>query len=71
MSVLKELPKDDGSEAHRSAELLPAGYGELTVAKLLPRLNELSVTELWRVQDYERRHANRTPVLDAIERLLD
>jgi hypothetical protein len=51
-------------------ELPVPDYDELTVARVLPRLERLTLSQLRRLQDYERRHANRRPVLDAIERLL-
>jgi polyhydroxyalkanoate synthesis regulator phasin len=46
------------------------GYDELTAAQVNSRLKGLSATELRRVREYERRHANRKSVLDAIERAL-
>lgn len=48
-----------------------SGYDELTVAQVCARLDELTSAELRRVQDHERRHANRKSVLARIERLLD
>ena len=47
-----------------------SGYDDLTAAQVAPRLNELTPAELRRVRDYERRHANRKSVLDAIEKAL-
>jgi hypothetical protein len=46
------------------------GYDELTAAHVNARLKGLSPTELRRLREYERRHANRKSVLDAIERAL-
>jgi polyhydroxyalkanoate synthesis regulator phasin len=46
------------------------GYDELTAARIQARLRPLSPAELRKVRDYERRHANRKSVLDAIERRL-
>jgi hypothetical protein len=46
------------------------GYDDLTAAQVNARLKGLSPTELRRVRDYERRHANRKSVLEAIERAL-
>jgi hypothetical protein len=46
------------------------GYDELTAAQVVDRLGELSPAQLRKVRDYERRHANRKSVLDAIERAL-
>jgi hypothetical protein len=51
--------------------MLPvAGYDELTVAQVLPQLAGLSYHQLRRLREYERRHANRKPILDAIEHVL-
>ena len=50
---------------------LPIGdYETLTVGQVLPRLAGLTVCELHQVADYERRHAHRHAVLEAIERAL-
>jgi hypothetical protein len=46
------------------------GYDELTAAQVNARLKGLSPTDLRRVREYERRHANRKSVLEAIERAL-
>jgi hypothetical protein len=46
------------------------GYGDLTAGQVTGRLGELSPAELRKVRDYERRHANRKSVLDAIEKAL-
>ena len=48
-----------------------ADYDELTARQVQARLGELSPGQLRAVDDYERRHANRKTVLDAIERALD
>jgi hypothetical protein len=45
-------------------------YERLTVARVLPRLADLNPSQLRRVLDFERRHGNRQPVLDAIEQAL-
>ena len=47
-----------------------AGYDDMTAAQVTERLGDLSVTELRRVRDHERRNANRKSVLTAIERKL-
>jgi polyhydroxyalkanoate synthesis regulator phasin len=47
-----------------------AGYDDMTAAQVNARLKDLSPNELRRVREYERRHANRKSVLDAIERAL-
>jgi polyhydroxyalkanoate synthesis regulator phasin len=46
------------------------GYDELTVAQIRQRLGNLDRTELRKVRDYERRHANRKSLLTRIEKLL-
>jgi hypothetical protein len=42
------------------------GYDELTSAEVADRLDDLDVTELRALRDYERRNANRKSVLDAV-----
>lgn len=66
MSVADAVQTGTGDD-----ELPIENYAELTVAGVLPRLHGLSRTELGRVRDYERRHANRLAILQAIERALD
>ena len=44
------------------------GFGDLTAAQIVSRLGDLNRAQLRKVRDYERRHANRKSVLDAIER---
>jgi len=55
-------------------ELVPGlpldDYKHLTVARVLPRLEQMSPSQLRRVLDFERHHGNRQPVLDAIEHAL-
>jgi hypothetical protein len=46
------------------------GYDELSVGQVSARLPSLTAPELRKVRDYERRHANRKSVLDAVEKLL-
>jgi hypothetical protein len=46
-------------------------YDGLTVRQVQARLGELTPGELRQLDEYERRHANRKMVLDAIERALD
>lgn len=46
------------------------GYDELTAGQVDQRLAGLKPADLRKVRDYERRHANRKSVLDAIERAL-
>jgi hypothetical protein len=60
--------------ARRAAGLGPSfpivGYDDLTVAQVQARLNGLTPAELRKVRDYERRHANRKTVLNAINEQL-
>jgi polyhydroxyalkanoate synthesis regulator phasin len=46
------------------------GYDDLTAAQVNARLKGLSPSELRKVREYERRHANRKSVLDGIEKAL-
>jgi polyhydroxyalkanoate synthesis regulator phasin len=46
------------------------GYDSLTARQVQARLSGLDAGELRRVRDYERRHANRKTVLDAVQRVL-
>jgi hypothetical protein len=64
---------DDFPAAAGTGDDVPpiANYDELTVARVLPLLNGLSRAQLWQAHEYERRHANRIAVVEAIERALD
>ena len=53
-----------------SAAFPISGYEALTAREVQGRLNGLSRADLAQVRDYERRHANRKTVLDAVERAL-
>jgi polyhydroxyalkanoate synthesis regulator phasin len=46
------------------------GYDDLTAGQVEQRLDGLKPAELRTVRDYERRHANRKSVLEAIEKAL-
>ena len=46
------------------------GYDDLTAAQVQARLDGLSSAELRKVREYERRHANRKSVLEAINKSL-
>jgi polyhydroxyalkanoate synthesis regulator phasin len=46
------------------------GYDELTAGQIADRVADLTPAQLRKVRDYERRHANRKSVLQAIERAL-
>jgi hypothetical protein len=72
MSLLSDSPaeRQQDAEAEAEADLPIAGYDELTVAQVVPRLSGLSDPQMRRLHEYERRHGNRKPVLDAIERIL-
>jgi polyhydroxyalkanoate synthesis regulator phasin len=67
--VLREVDR-----ARRATGLGPSfpisGYDDLTAAEVTERLNGLSAADLRRVQDHERRNANRKSVLTAIDRKL-
>jgi polyhydroxyalkanoate synthesis regulator phasin len=60
--------------ARRTVGVGPAfpilGYDDLTAAQVRDRLDGLTPPELRKVRDYERRHANRKTVLEAIEQAL-
>ncbi|HWF24330.1 MAG TPA: hypothetical protein VG275_02715 [Solirubrobacteraceae bacterium] len=60
--------------ARRTVGVGPAfpilGYDDLTAGQVRDRLDGLTPPELRKVRDYERRHANRKTVLEAIERAL-
>ena len=47
-----------------------SGYDDMTAAQVTERLTELSMADLRRVRDHERRNANRKSVLNAIEKAL-
>ena len=61
--------------ARRTAGVGPSfpilGYDDLTAAQVQTRLDGLSPAELRKVRDYERKHANRKSVLDAVESKLN
>jgi hypothetical protein len=60
--------------ARRTVGVGPAfpilGYDELTAGQVNHRLGGLTPPQLRKVRDYERRHANRKTVLEAIEKAL-
>jgi polyhydroxyalkanoate synthesis regulator phasin len=60
--------------ARRTVGVGPAfpilGYEDLTVGQVEDRLTGLTPPQLRKVRDYERRHANRKTVLEAIEKAL-
>jgi ferritin-like metal-binding protein YciE len=54
-----------GAVASQS-DLAIAGYDERTAEEIVARLSELSQIDLAKVDSYERRHENRTTVLDRV-----
>jgi polyhydroxyalkanoate synthesis regulator phasin len=60
--------------ARRSVGVGPSfpiiGYDELTATQIRQRMRGLNPSELRKVRDYERRHANRKSVLSGIEKQL-
>ncbi|HTX47465.1 MAG TPA: hypothetical protein VMD48_14380 [Solirubrobacteraceae bacterium] len=60
--------------ARRAVRVGPAfpilGYDDLTAGQVTTRLGELKPAELRKVRDYERKHANRKSVLEAVEKAL-
>jgi hypothetical protein len=46
------------------------GYDDLTAAQVQARLEGLAPSELRKVREYERRHANRKSVLEAVDKAL-
>jgi polyhydroxyalkanoate synthesis regulator phasin len=64
-------PRPRRTRARRAAANLPiADYDELSAAEVQEQITSLAPAELRKLRDYERRHANRKTVLDAIERKL-
>jgi len=67
-------PRVQADRVRRAAGVGPSfpilNYDELTATQVQGRLTDLSPAELRKVRDYERRHANRKSVLNAIEKKL-
>ena len=57
-----------GVGAGRSLPIV--GYDELTASQIRQRLAGLNGSELRKIRDYERRHANRKTVLTGVEKRL-
>lgn len=53
----------------REDDLPISGYGRLTATDITQRLRDLSQSDLTVIEGFERAHANRSTVLDAIEEL--
>jgi polyhydroxyalkanoate synthesis regulator phasin len=71
--ALRSLPgtraESEPEEGPPESEDLPiTGYDELTARQVQEQLTGLRPAELRRVREYERRHANRKTVLEAVER---
>jgi hypothetical protein len=64
ISELTALPR-------RGAPSFPVdGYEDLTVAQVLKQLDGLSDLQLRQVREFERKHANRKSLLDALDKAL-
>ncbi|OAH13673.1 hypothetical protein [Streptomyces jeddahensis] len=63
------MAKEVQGAAAREDDLPISDYGQLTVSDITQRLRTLPQDELTVVEGYERAHANRAGVLNAIERL--
>ncbi|MER6411286.1 hypothetical protein [Streptomyces humidus] len=73
--ALREMPYPTraAEQAHRAPireqDLPIPAFGRLAVAGIQQRLRDLSQTQLTVIENYERTHAHRPAVLDAIQRL--
>jgi polyhydroxyalkanoate synthesis regulator phasin len=66
-----KAPAGRSGTAKRSPGGLPfAGYDDLTAAEITKRVKDLTPAQLRKVRDYERGHAGRKSVLNAVERKL-
>jgi hypothetical protein len=54
MAITEERPAPAGDFEHADIGLPMPGYGEFTVARLLPLLSELNALELRRLDEIER-----------------
>jgi hypothetical protein len=66
--VLREVKRATGLGGTASFPI--DDYDDLAAAQITSRLDGLSTTDLRKIRDYERRHANRKTVLAAVERKL-
>ena len=55
--------------SRRESDLAIAGYDKLTAEEIVAKLSELSQIDLAKVDSYERKHQNRTTVLERITSL--
>ena len=69
-SQLRTATAARGRGAPALVNLPIANYDELSAAAVQDQLDGLTPAELRKLRDYERRHANRKTVLDAIGRKL-
>ena len=53
----------------RESDLAIAGYDKLTAEEIVAKLSELSQIDLAKVDAYERKHQNRTTVLERVSTL--
>jgi hypothetical protein len=74
-SVVREMPdatrmaeKIRGAVA-REEELPIVRFSQLSIDEIQQQLRPLSQSDLTLIEEYERTHSNRPPVLDAIEQL--
>jgi len=68
--VLREVDRARRATGLSTSAFPISGYDDLAAAQITSRLDDLSPTDLRKVRDYERRHANRKTVLAAVERKL-
>jgi hypothetical protein len=67
-ALISEFADRTGLRGQRSFPI--EEYESLTVAQVLPRLEGLTGMQLLQVQEFERKHANRKSVLEALDRAL-
>src|SRR4051812_10604630 len=68
--VMREVDRARRATGLTTSAFPISGYDDLAAAQITSRLDDLSPTDLRKVRDYERRHANRKTVLAAVERKL-
>ncbi len=74
VSTKADMARAKADKARRAAGMSASfpisGYEDLTAAQVQARLDGLAPTDLRKVRDHERRHANRKTVLRAIDQRL-
>ena len=70
MKEVAEPGAEDGAGAELHIDRPWAGYGRMTAAEVIERLDQASEAELAAIQLYERAHRARQSVLAAAERRL-